>query len=556
MRKEEFFREATDGPGPLAGVRVVELATTWAGPMCGCVLADLGADVIKVEHPNGEVGRRLPPFLPGADPPLSFMHATLNRGKRSVTLDLHEAADRDTFLRLAATTDVLVENFRPGVLERFGVGYADVRQVRPDVVYVSISGWGQFGPNRERAGYDPLAQAAGGFMSLNGAPDGDPVKSPTFLADDLAGVHGALAALAALRHRDRTGEGQHVDVSLLDALLFQSSGYPTLAAMGVDLPRLGNEFRIAAPANAYRARDGWVLVGVLLDSHWKKLAHVIGRGELADHPDWAGAAARIDHRAETDAVVAAWVAEHEVAEVVDLLVRAELPVAPIRSYAEAVRDPHVRAREALQPVQTPEGVEVPLVAPVPRMSRTPLRIRSAAPTLGAHDDEVRAELAAERPSPVAHEVRVAAPGDEAALRALIGGFRDYLGASTPSDADLETHLPASLTHPDLEFACAFAPDGRGLGYTQTRFFPSVWAAGLEAYIEDLFVVSDSQGGGVGRALLEFTLGRARTRGARAIALNSNERNQPAVRLYRAAGFQLASERIWTGGREVRWGRRL
>jgi formyl-CoA transferase len=555
--REAFYREALEGPGPLAGVRVVELATTWAGPMCGCLLADLGADVIKVEHPDGEVGRRLPPFLPGADPPLSFMHATLNRGKRSVALDLHDAAQRDTFLALAATADVLVENFRPGVLERFGVGYADVRRVRADVVYVSISGWGQFGPDRERAGYDPLAQATGGFMSLNGAPAGDPVKSPTFLADDLAGVHAALAALAALRHRDRTGEGQHVDISLLDALLFQSSGYPTLAAMGVDLPRLGNQFRIAAPANAYRARDGWVMLGVLLDGHWKKLARLIGHPELADHPDWAGAPARIDHRAESDALVAAWVAEREVAEVVDLLVRAELPAAPVRSYAEAVRDPHVRARETLQTVRAAEGVDVPLVAPVPRMSRTPLRLRGAAPALDAHGEEVLAELGrgAGTPAPPP-AIRPAGRDDAPALRALIAGFRDELGSERPSDAELARHLAASLAHPDLEFACAFADDGAGIGYTQMRFFPSVWAAGTEAFLEDLFVVPRARGGGVGRGLLDFALARARARGARILGLNTNERNEPAMRLYRGAGFRVSAEPRWGGGREVRWSRRL
>ena len=213
MEKAEFFREARrDSPGPLAGVRVLEATTTWAGPMCGCLLADFGADVVKVEHPAGEIARRSPPFLPGSDPPLSFMHETVNRNKRSLALDLHGDAGRALFVRLAAQSDVVIENFRPGTADAWGIGYAAVRAARPDVIYVSISGFGQWGPDHDRVGYDPLAQAASGFLSLNGSPDGEPVKSPTFLADDLAGLHAALAALAALRHRDRTGEGQHVDV--------------------------------------------------------------------------------------------------------------------------------------------------------------------------------------------------------------------------------------------------------------------------------------------------------------------------------------------------------
>ena len=203
MQKSEFYRDARrDLAGPLAGVRVLEATTTWAGPMCGCLLADFGADVIKVEHPDGEIARRSPPLLPGTDPPVSFMHATVNRNKRSLSLDLRRPEGLEIFLALAQRSDILIENFRPGTLARWGAGYEAVRRLRPDIVYVSISGFGQWGPLAERVGYDPLAQAASGFLSLNGSPDGEPVKAPTFLADDLAGLHAAFAALAALRHRD------------------------------------------------------------------------------------------------------------------------------------------------------------------------------------------------------------------------------------------------------------------------------------------------------------------------------------------------------------------
>jgi formyl-CoA transferase len=393
MQRDEFYREArSDLAGPLAGLRVVEVTTTWAGPMCGCLLADFGADVVKIEHPQGEIARRLPPHLPGTEPPISFMHATVNRNKRSLGLDLHREEAREVALRLAARADVFVENFRPGALARFGLDYASVRAIRPDVVYVSISGYVHFGPGRDRLGYDPLAQAESGFLSLNGSPDGEPVKSPTFLADDLGGLHAALAALAALRHRDRTGEGQHVDVSLLDALLFQSTGYLTLGAMGAELPRMGNQFRVAAPANSYRCRDGRIVVGVLLDAQWRRLAAALGRPELAEHADFATVPARIARRGEVDALVASWAAERAVAGALAELAAADVPAAPVRTYAEAAQDPLVLARDMLQPTRQPEGSVVPLTGPPAKLSRTPIRVRSAAPALGAHDEEILEEL--------------------------------------------------------------------------------------------------------------------------------------------------------------------
>ena len=393
MDKDHFFRDARrDLMGPLAGLRVLEATTTWAGPMCGCILADFGADVIKVEHPDGEIARRSPPFLPGSDPPVSFMHATVNRNKRSLALDLRRGEGRDVFLALARRSDVVVENFRPGTAADWGVDYEAVRSVKPDAVYVSISGYGQYGPLAERAGYDPLAQAASGFLSLNGSPDGEPVKSPTFLADDLAGLHGALAALAALRHRDATGEGQHVDVSLLDSLLFQSTGYLTLGAMGVELPRLGNEFRIAAPANTYACRDGRIMTGVLLDAHWKKLARLIGRAELADDVEYASTPARLARRDEVNALLAGWVGRHTLDEAVEALTGAGVPAAPVRTYAEAARDPQVEVRQMLQTVEQSDGGLAPITGPPAKLSRTPIGVRHGAPRLGQHTDEILSEL--------------------------------------------------------------------------------------------------------------------------------------------------------------------
>jgi formyl-CoA transferase len=393
VEKSEFFREARrDLTGPLSGLRVLEATTTWAGPMCGCMLADFGADVIKVEHPQGEVARRSPPMLPGTEPPLSFMHATLNRNKRSLSLDLRRDEGREIFLKLAERSDIEIENFKPGTMSRWGVGYEEVRARRSDTIYVSISGYGQFGPDHERVGYDPLAQASSGYMSLNGNPDGEPVKSPTFLADDLGGLHGAMAAMAALRHRDLHHEGQHIDVSLLDGLLFQSAGYLTLGAMDVELPRLGNEFRIAAPARTYSCLDGTVMAGVILDSHWKIMARLLGHPELADHPDYATTRARLARREEVDRLVADWMGVRNVDEVVTSFESAGIPAAAVRTYAEAARDPHIHARDMLQEQTDEHGNRVPLTGPAAKFSGTPTRIRSAAPELGAQNREILAEL--------------------------------------------------------------------------------------------------------------------------------------------------------------------
>lgn len=392
MDKARFFEPSgTTSGGPLEGVRVVEATTTWAGPMAGCILADYGAEVTKVELPEGEVARLVPPALPGTKG-LSFMHQTVNRNKRSVTLELRRPEGKELFLGLAARSDILIQNFRPGTMERWGLGYEQVRAVKPDIVYLSISGFGQYGPLAARPGYDPLAQATSGWNSLNGEVQGGPVKAPSFLADDLGGLHGALSAMAALRHRDRTGEGQHVDVALLDAMLFQSSGNLTLGALGAPLERMGNQFALCAPTNFYPCRDGYVMAGVLLDSHWRRLTRLIGRPELAEAEGYRTNAERVARRDEVDGLLRDWCAERTRREIVEIFAENELPAAPVHTYAEAAAEPHVRERDMLQETELEDGSSAPLTGPAAKFSRTPARVRSAAPRLGAHTAEVLGEL--------------------------------------------------------------------------------------------------------------------------------------------------------------------
>ena len=391
MQKEEFYSNArTDLTGPLAGVRVLEITTTWAGPMCGTVLADLGADVIKVEIPSGDVGRALSPILPGTE--VGFAHAMVNRNKRAMALDIRQPQGRDIVLKIAEQADILIENFKVGTMDRYQLGYEHICVVKPDIVYVSITGWGQFGPNHQAAGYDPLAQAASGFLSVNGSPEGPPTKAGTFLADDLGGLHGAIGAMAALRHRDQTGEGQLVDVALQDAMLFQSNGLPTLGALGVEPTRMGNEFGFAVPANVFECQDGAVYVGVLLDAHWQILAPIIGEPDLAEHESFASREERALNRDVCNMMLGAWLAERPRQEAITLLREQGLPIAPVNTFVDAARDPHVLERDMLQPTDQYDGTSVPVTGPAAKFSRTPTRVRSGAPGLAQHNDEILNEL--------------------------------------------------------------------------------------------------------------------------------------------------------------------
>ncbi len=387
MKKADYYRNArTDLTGPLTGIRVLEATTTWAGPMCAAVLGDFGADVIKIEIPTGDISRAVLPKLPGSE--ISVMHATVNRNKRGLSLDVRTEQGREIFLKLGASADIVVENFKSGTMDGYGLGYGHLSEIKPDIVYVSITGWGQFGPNHEAAAYDPLAQASSGFMSITGAPDGPPTKAGTYLADDLGGLHGALGAMAALRHRDQTGEGQHVDVSLQDALLFQSNGLPTLGAMGVEPERTGNQFGAAAPASVFDCTDGAVYTGVLLDSHWRALAPIMGEPDLAEHVSFATRDQRLANREACNVLLENWLADRTRDEAIKTLREAGLPIAPVNTYGEAARDPHVLERDMLQDTELQDGVTVPVVGPAVKFSRTPTRVRSRAPQIGEHNAEV------------------------------------------------------------------------------------------------------------------------------------------------------------------------
>lgn len=393
MNRDDFYREARPGShGPLEGVRVLEATNYAAGPVCGMILCDLGAESIKCEVPGrGDPNRTMPPKIDERrDLESSTIFASLNRGKRSITLDFRQEEGQALFRRLAARADIVIENFAPGTMAAWGLGYEDLRAVKPDVIYVSLSGFGQWGPWAHRRGFDPVGQAMGGLMSITGEPDGRPLRAGPVIADDMSGWQGAIGALAALHHRSNTGEGQWVETSLTDAVLYASS-YGVMAAANADYVwrRMGNSLGIGAPVNSYRCADGrWLCVFAIMDGHWRALCRVMGRDELIDDERTADIHARTANAAFIDEVVGAWLAERSAEAAQAELDAAGVVSAPVLGFDEIVEVEHYRERETVVEVEHPEHGPLTHFGVAAKLSRTPGRIRAAAPRLGEHNEAV------------------------------------------------------------------------------------------------------------------------------------------------------------------------
>ena len=387
--------EEAPASGPLAGVRVLELGQVIAGPFCGQVLGDLGADVVKVEPPR--VGDVLRQWGWGPDGEDSLWWRLAARNKRSVTVDLRTEAGQALVRRLAHEVDVVVENFRPGTLERWGLGYDRLSADNPGLVLVRISGFGQDGPYAKRAGYAAIGEAMGGLRALIGFPDRPPVRTGISLGDSLTGLMGALGALAALQERSRTGLGQIVDTSIYESILaITESLVPEWDVAGLRRTRTGSRLNGIAPSNVYPTADGEVLIAANQDSVFRRLVDVMGEPSLAGDERFADHRARGRHADELDALVGAWSVQFEAADLVDRLNAAGVPCGLVYEPADMAADPHFVARESLvrAPVRssaagTEDGVLMPGV--VPRLSRTPGSVRWTGPTLGQHTDEVLAE---------------------------------------------------------------------------------------------------------------------------------------------------------------------
>ncbi|MFN5048992.1 CaiB/BaiF CoA transferase family protein [Roseateles sp.] len=379
---------SSDSPaaGPLAGLKVLELGQLIAGPFAGKTLADFGAEVIKVEPPGtGDPLRQWRLLHQGE----SVWWQVQSRNKKSVTLDLRQETDRAIARQLAAEADVLIENFRPGLMEDWGLGYETLAAANPRLIMLRISGYGQSGPYRDLPGFAVVAEAMGGLRHLMGEPGRPPVRAGVSLGDTLAALHGVIGVLLALQARQKTGRGQVVDVALYESVFnCMESLLPEYSAFGAVREPAGSALPGIAPSNAYRCADGQVVIGGNGDSIFKRLMAAIGREDLGQDPLLSGNAGRAARVDELDAAITTWTVQRPVAEVLATLQAARVPVGRIYTARDIAEDPHYRARGMIERIVTASGLALDVPGVVPKLSDTPGAIRSLAPGLGEHNTEL------------------------------------------------------------------------------------------------------------------------------------------------------------------------
>jgi crotonobetainyl-CoA:carnitine CoA-transferase CaiB-like acyl-CoA transferase len=376
--------------GPLAGMRVLELAQIMAGPTCGMLLADMGADVIKVEKlPGGDDARGYrEPLVNGVSAPFMM----LNRNKRGIALDLKQAAGRDVLLRMVRDADVLTENYRRGTLEKLGIGYDVLAEVNPGLIYCAVSGYGRTGPDADKGGFDLIAQGFAGLMSITGEPGGPPVKTGNSVADMNAGILAAVGILAAYAHKQKTGQGQVVDTSLMEAALQQTYWHAAIYfATGQSPGPTGSAHLLTAPYQAFAARDGWINIGGANQANWERIADVLG------HPEWradARFATNSARMANLDALTDAMsdvLATRTRAEWLAAFDAAGVPAGPVQTIGEALTHPQTLARGMVVDLQHPEAGPTKALGCPLHFSATPTRVTRPAPMFGEHTREVLRE---------------------------------------------------------------------------------------------------------------------------------------------------------------------
>jgi len=397
--------------GALAGLRVVEMGQLIAGPFCGKTLGEFGADVIKIEPP-ADPSR---PGSSGGDPlrnwrllqdGTSVWWQVQSRNKRSIALDLRSTQGQEIARRLIAEADVLIENFRPGTLEGWGLGWEALHALNPKLVMLRISGYGQTGPYRDLPGFGAIGEAMGGLRHLTGEPGRVPVRTGISIGDTLAALHGTIGVLMALYHRAvHGGPGQVIDVALHEAVFnVMESLIPEYSAFGAVREAAGSALPGIAPSNAYRCSDGYVLIAGNGDSIFRRLMEVVGRPELGSAPELQSNAGRVARVAELDAAIEAWTQSRPIATVLAVLADARVPAGRVYTAKDIHEDPHYRARDMILKQATRDGREIEVPGVVPKLSLTPGTVRSSAPRLGDDTDAVLGELGL-------------APGDISALRA-------------------------------------------------------------------------------------------------------------------------------------------
>jgi formyl-CoA transferase len=382
--------------GALRGVRVIEMGQLIAGPFAGKTLGEFGADVIKIEAPgSGDPLRNWRMIKEGT----SVWWQVQSRNKRSIALDLRSAEGQDIARRLIAEADVLIENFRPGTLEGWGMGWDALSALNPGLVMLRISGYGQTGPYRDLPGFGAIGEAMGGLRHLTGEPDRVPVRCGVSIGDTLAALHGTIGVLTALYHRKvNGGKGQVIDVALHEAVFnVMESLLPEYSAFGAVREAAGSALPGIAPSNAYRCSDGYVLIAGNGDSIFKRLMAVIGRDDLAHDPALADNAGRVVRVAEIDAAISVWTATRPITEVLDLLGGARVPAGKVYTAKDIAEDPHYRARDMILAQSTRDGYDLEVPGVVPKLLGTPGTVRSSAPGLGDDTDGVLRELGLSEP---------------------------------------------------------------------------------------------------------------------------------------------------------------
>ncbi|KPH62345.1 CoA transferase [Novosphingobium sp. ST904] len=372
--------------GPLAGVRVIDFTRVLAGPAASLALADMGAEVFKIEPPGtGDETRSFPPLRDGE----SHYYLAVNRGKQSIVVDLKTEEGLALVRDLAAKCDVLVENYRPGVMERLGLGYDTMKAINPRLIYCSISGYGQTGPLKDRPSFDIVLQAMSGALSMNGEPDGLPTKLGIPLGDLVGGINGPIGILSALYERERTGVGRHIDVSLMDGLIGMLGYIAQLSFFnGTDPNRVGSQHPNLVPYGIFPAREGSIVVACLTPGFWSRICRSIDRPELTEDPRYDTLEKRRDARAEVNAIVSAFTERHSVDELVAIFTAHEVPHAPILGVSEALAQPQAVEREMVVETQHSTLGPIPIVNRPIRFTDAPQPVPSAPPVLGEHTDAI------------------------------------------------------------------------------------------------------------------------------------------------------------------------
>jgi len=375
---------------PLQGIKVLDLTRFIAGPHCGMILGDMGADVVKVEKKgSGDDSRHFPPFQGGE----SLYGMALNRNKRSITLNFRDPRAQDLLRDMVKQADILLENFRPGTMEQMGCGWEELSAINPRLVMTRLSGFGQDGPYAQRPGFDGIAQAMSGLMGLTGAPDGPPYLAGTFYIDYMTAMYGVTATLGALNARHLTGKGQMIDVSLLDsAVSLLTTALPTQLNKGETLTRTGNRDRYSSPANVFKTGSGdFVLLLSGTNPLFRRLAEAMGKPELATDPHFATVDARLQNAAAIEEIVQAWMAIRNTEEVLSIIGKAGVPCTKVATIDEVVANPQLHHRNQIVEIDHPTAGKVSTAGVTMKLSETPLSIRRPSPTLGQHTSEVLSE---------------------------------------------------------------------------------------------------------------------------------------------------------------------